>query len=64
MQCREQSGRIAQGRCCLIYPPRTADKLYVCEFFGEKLGFGIAQGSAIPNRLTKIEKSGIFNLLL
>lgn len=54
----------AQAKCCLIYPPRTADKLYVCEFFEEKLGFGIAQGSAIPNRLTKIEKSSIFNLLL
>lgn len=43
-KCREQSGRIAQGRCCLIYPPRTADKLYVCEFFEEKLGGRIAQG--------------------
>jgi len=64
MQCREQSGRIAQERCCLIYPPRTADKLYVCEFFGEKLGVRIAYGYAILTRLTKIEKSGIFNLLL
>lgn len=38
MQCREQSGRIAQAGYCLIYPPRTADKLYVYEFFEEKLG--------------------------
>ena len=47
-----------------MVPARTPEKPYVYEFFEEKLGFGIAQGSAIPNQLTKIEKSSIFNLLL
>lgn len=45
-------------------PPRTADKLYVYEFFFEKLGVRIAYGYAILTQLTKIEKSSIFNLLL
>ena len=27
----------AQVKCCLIYPPRTADKLYVCAGDGEKV---------------------------
>lgn len=64
MQCREQSGWNCTRKMLSHIPPRTADKLYACEFFEEKLGVRIAYGYAILTQLTKIEKSGIFNLLL